>query len=86
MSNDSERPKEIKTDDELAAMIKEDLRKVDGCPQRGVSVTVYGLPWKAMLMFGAEAGPVRNKEELKRFFDVIVERLQRLYDVPLARS
>ena len=82
MSKESERPKEIKTEDELAAMIQEDLRKVDGCPQRGVSVTVYGLPWKAMLMFGAGAGPVRNKEELKRFFDVIVGRLQRLYDVP----
>lgn len=75
---ESQHSKEIKTEDELAAMIQADLSKVDGCPQRGVSVTVYGLPWKAMLMFGAEAGPVRNKEELKRFFDVIVERLQRL--------
>ena len=27
------------------------------------------------------AGPVRNKEELKGFFEIIVERLQRLYDV-----
>jgi len=84
MSNESERAKEIKTEDDLAAMIREDLRKVDGCPQRAVSVTVYGLPWKAMLMFGAEAGPVRNKEELKRYFDVLVERLQRLYDIPHA--
>ena len=81
MTIESVRPKEIKTEDEIAAMIREDLHKVDGCPQRGVSVTVYGIPWKAMLMFGAEAGPVRNKAELKRFFDIIVERLQRLYDV-----
>jgi hypothetical protein len=78
---DLERPKELKSADELAAMIREDLLRVDGCPKRGINVTVYGIPWDAMLMFGAEAGPVRNKDELKRFFDVIVERLQRLYDV-----
>lgn len=36
-----------------------------------------------MLMFGAAAGPVRNKEELKGFFEIIVGRLQRLYDVEL---
>ena len=72
--------KQIKAAEELAAMILEDLRKVDGCPQRGVNVTVYGIPWKAMLMFGAEAGPVRNKAELQGFFEITVERLQRLYD------
>jgi hypothetical protein len=75
--------KQTKTAEELAAMIHEDLSKVDGCPKAGVNVTVYGLPWKAMLMFGAAAGPVRNKEELKGFFEIIVERLQRLYDVEL---
>ena len=75
-----ERAKESKTTDELAAMIREDLGKVDGCPERGVTVTVYGIPWKSMLTFGAEAGPVRNKAELQRFCDIITERLQRLYD------
>ena len=34
-----------------------------------------------MLTFGAEAGPVRNKAELKKFFEIITERMQRLYDV-----
>jgi hypothetical protein len=75
--------KQTKSAEELAAMIHEDLSKVDGCPKAGVNVTVYGLPWRAMLMFGAAAGPVRNKEELKGFFEIIVERLQRLYDVEL---
>jgi hypothetical protein len=42
---------------------------VDGCPERGVNVTVYGIPWNAMLTFGAAAGPVRNKAELKRRYD-----------------
>jgi hypothetical protein len=44
-------------------------------------VTVYGIPWNAMLMFGTAAGPVRNKAELQEFFEIIKERLQRLYDV-----
>jgi len=77
----SEHPKEMKTAEELAAMIHADLSRMDGCPQKGVSVTVYGIPWKAMLTFGAAAGPVRNKSELQRFFEIITERLQRLYDV-----
>jgi hypothetical protein len=77
----SERPKERKTAEELAAIIHEDLTKVDGCPERGITVTVYGIPWRSMLTFGAAAGPVRNKAELQKFFEIITERLQRLYDV-----
>jgi hypothetical protein len=65
----------------LAAMILQDLSKVDGCPNRGVNVTVYGIPWNAMLMFGAAAGPVPNKAELQKFFEIIKERLQRLYEL-----
>jgi hypothetical protein len=76
-----ERPKETKTAEELAAMIHADLSQMVGCPQQGVIVTVYGIPWKAMLMFGVAAGPVRNKAELQLFFEAITERLQRLYDV-----
>ncbi len=75
------RTKERKTAEELEAMILEDLRKMDDCPQSGVTVTVYGIPWKSMLMFGTAAGPVRNKADLQRFCDIITERLQRLYDV-----
>jgi hypothetical protein len=80
---DLKHTKEPRTADDLAAMILADLSKVDGCPQRGVKVTVYGIPWKAMLTFGAAAGPVRNKAELEGFFQIITERLQRLYDVGL---
>ena len=54
---------------------------MDGCPERGVSVIVYGIPWSAMLTFGAEAGPVHNKAELKKLFEVTTERLQRLYNL-----
>ena len=74
--------KEKKTAEELAAMIRQDLSKVDGCPRRGVTVTVYGLnPWNSMLTFGVDAGPVPNKADLQNFCDIITERLKRLYDV-----
>jgi hypothetical protein len=80
---DLKHTREPKTAEDLAAMILADLSKVDGCPQRGVKVTVYGIPWKAMLTFGAAAGPVRNKVELESFFQIITERLQRLYNISL---
>jgi hypothetical protein len=74
--------KEKKTPEELAAMIRQDLSNVDGCPKRGVIVTVYGLtPWNSMLTFGVDAGPVPNKADLQNFCDIITERLKRLYDV-----
>jgi hypothetical protein len=74
--------KEKKTAEELAAMIRQDLSSVDGCPKRGVTVTVYGLnPWNSMLTFGVDAGPVPNKADLQNFCDLITERLKRLYDV-----
>jgi hypothetical protein len=80
MEDTTERLKETKTAAELAAMILADLRQVEGCPKDGLTVHVYGIPWKALLMFGVAAGPVRNKAELQRFFEIITERLQRLYD------
>jgi hypothetical protein len=74
--------KEKRTAEELAAMIYHDLSQIEGCPQRGVKVTVYGLsPWNSLLTFGGEAGPVSNKTDLQAFCDVITERLKRLYDV-----
>ena len=80
MEDSTERAKETKTAEQLASVILADLRQVDGCPKTGLTVHVYGIPWKALLMFGAAAGPVRNKAELMLFFDIINERLQRLYD------
>ena len=63
-------------------MIQQDLSQLEGWPERGVKVTVYGLnPWNCLLAFGVDAGPVRNKAELQGFCDIITERLRRLYDV-----
>ena len=74
--------KDKKTTDELAAMILDDLSRVQGCPKRGVKIAVYGSnPWNSWLSFGADAGPVPNKAELQNFCGIITERLKRLYDV-----
>jgi hypothetical protein len=71
-----------KAADELSVMILQDLTKLDGCPQCGVNVAVYGLnPWNSLLTFGVDAGPVPNKVELQGFCDIITERLKRLYDL-----
>ena len=71
-----------KTVEELAAMIHQDLSQIEGCPEAGVKVTVYGLnPWNCLLTFGVEAGPVPNRAELRGCCDIITERLKRLYDV-----
>jgi len=68
--------KQTKTGEELAAMIHQDLSQIEGCPERGVKVTVYGLnPWNCLLTFGVDAGPVRNRAELQGFCDIITERL-----------
>jgi len=56
----SQPSKETKTAEQLAAMILADLSKIEGCSARGISVTVYGIPWKAMLTFGVAAGPMHN--------------------------
>jgi hypothetical protein len=74
--------KEKRTTEELAAMIHHDLSQIEGCPKRGVKVTVYGLnPWNSLLTFGVAAGPVPNKADLQAFCNIITERLKRLYDV-----
>jgi hypothetical protein len=74
--------KEKRTAEELAAMIHHDLSQIEGCPQRGIKVTVYGLsPWNSLLTFGVAAGPVPNKADLQAFCNIITERLKRLYDV-----
>lgn len=74
--------RETRAAEELAAMILHDLGKIEGCPKRGVRVTVYGFnAWNAWLSFGVEAGAVPDKADLQGFCDIITERLKRLYDV-----
>lgn len=74
--------KEKRSVDELSALILDHLRKIEGCPQLGVKVTVYGSnPWNSWLSFGGDTGPVPNKALLQASCEIITERLKRLYDV-----
>ena len=71
--------KQKKTAKELAEMIRQDLSQLQGWPERGVKVTVYGFnPWNSMLTIGVEAGPV-PRDDLQGLCDIITERLKRLY-------
>ena len=66
----------------IGEMIHQDLSQIEGCPERGVKVTVYGLnPWNSLLAFGVDAGPVPNKADLEGLCDFFTERLKRLYEV-----
>src|SRR5258707_11079465 len=73
--------KQKKTAEELAEMIHQDLSQLEGWPERGVKVTVYGFnPWNSMLTIGVEAGAV-PRADLQGLCDIITERLKRLYVV-----
>ena len=51
--------KQLKTADEVAAMILNMLRTIEGYPEHGFTVTVYGSnPWNAMLTANPRAGRV----------------------------
>jgi hypothetical protein len=80
-TENSEPAKQSKTTAEIGSVDPCGPAQRRRLPTKGSEGTVYGLPWKAMLMFGAEAGPVRNKDDLKKFFEFFTERLQRLYDI-----
>ena len=78
--------KQKKTAEELEAMIHQDLSQLEGWPERGVKVTVYGLnPWNSMLTIGVEAGPV-SRADLQGLCDIITERLKRLYVIDAVPS
>ncbi len=55
--------KQKKTAEELAAMILQDLRQIEGCPKSGLKVTVWFQPWSSRLTFAVEAGPGAKQGE-----------------------
>jgi hypothetical protein len=55
--------KQFRNAEEIAGIIMKSLRTIDGCPNRGFIVTVYGSnPWNAMLTIRPEAGPRIDRE------------------------
>jgi hypothetical protein len=74
--------KQVRNPDEIAGLIMKSLRIIDGCPNRGFVVTVYGSnPWNAMLTIRPEAGPRIDRELwCSRVHDIGV-RLRNDFDV-----
>jgi hypothetical protein len=55
--------KQVRNAEEIAGIIMKSLRAIDGCPNRGFVVTVYGSnPWNAMLTIRPEAGTRIDRE------------------------
>jgi hypothetical protein len=79
-NKDGER--QLRTTSEMADIILNALRTVDGVPKRGFAVTVYGAnPWNAMLTIKPEAGPIRDAKLWQTRVQDIAARLRRDYDV-----
>jgi len=74
--------KQVRNAEEIADIIMKSLRAIDGCPNRGFVVTVYGSnPWNAMLTIRPEAGPRIDRELwCSRVHDIGV-RLRNDFDV-----
>jgi hypothetical protein len=74
--------KQVRTSDEIADLIMKSLRTIDGCPNRGFVVTVYGSnPWNAMLTIRPEAGPRIDRELWCSRVQNIGVRLRNDFDV-----
>ena len=79
--------KQVRNADELAGIIMKSLRAIDGCPNRGFAVTVYGSnPWNAMLTIRPEAGPRIDRELWRSRVHDIGVQLRNDFDVADASS
>jgi hypothetical protein len=71
-----------RTASEMADIILNALRSVDGVPERGFLVTVYGAnPWNAMLTITPEAGPIKNAQLWRMRVHELGARLRRDFEV-----
>ncbi len=74
--------KQVRKPDEIAGLIMKSLRAIDGCPNRGFVVTVYGSnPWNAMLTIRLEAGPRIDRELWRSRVHDIGVQLRNDFDV-----
>jgi hypothetical protein len=77
---ESERPR--RTAAEMADIIMNALRAVDGVPEKGFVITVYGSrPWNAMLTIKPEAGRVKDVTLWRQRVQDIGARLRRDFDL-----
>jgi hypothetical protein len=74
--------RQSRTAAELADIILNALRVLDGVPERGFVVTVYGAnPWNAMLTINPEAGPIKNAHLWRSRVQDIGVRVRQDFDV-----
>jgi hypothetical protein len=74
--------RQFRTATEMADIILDALRAVDGVPERGFVVTVYGAnPWNAMLTINPEAGPIKDAQLWRTRVQEIGTRLRQDFDV-----
>jgi hypothetical protein len=74
--------KQVRNAEEIAGIIMKSLRSIDGCPNRGFVVTVYGSnPWNAMLTIRPEAGARIDRELWRSRVQDIGVRLRNDFDV-----
>ena len=78
----SEGKRRLRTAGELADIILNALRAVDGVPERGFLITVYGSrPWNAMLTIKPEAGRIKDVQLWRQRVQDIGARLRRDFDL-----
>jgi hypothetical protein len=78
----SEGKRQLRTAGELADIILNALRAVDGVPERGFVITVYGSrPWNAMLTIKPEAGRIKDVQLWRQRVQDIGARLRRDFDL-----
>ncbi|MBR0717540.1 hypothetical protein [Bradyrhizobium liaoningense] len=66
----------------IADLVLGELRKVDGFPKAGVSITVYGSrPWNAMIRFAPFSTTSQDATRLRRALPEIVFRLRQYVDL-----
>jgi hypothetical protein len=66
----------------IADLVLHELRKVDGFPRSGVSITVYGYrSWNAMIRFAPFSTTSQNAARLRRALPEIVFKLRQYVDL-----
>jgi hypothetical protein len=70
--------------DAIADLVLGELRKIDGFPASGVSVTVYGYRhWNAMLTFAPFSTTFRNATRFRQAVPDLVFKLRRLVELEI---
>jgi hypothetical protein len=74
--------RQFRTAAEMADIILEALRTIEGVPERGFIVTVYGMnPWNAMLTIKPEAGRIKDPQLWRDRVQEIGARLRLDFDL-----